>query len=376
MQLDSDLLAKLYATAEDDARWMPVLDQLCRKLNAASAVVQLLEEGASSIDTLWAARDTFSSANALEHDRWVNNADNPRLGKPLVALPGGMASAMMIGSDIRLFADYPAILSQVRERIGRAGLGQAFWASFTLSPEWRFSLILHRKAGDYSDLSEAEENTLRELLPHLEQSARLASSLRAKQSRVDVLEKTLEHVEIGMLLCSPSLEIIFANAMAAELIARSPALACSGNRLAARDTADHARLSALVKAAAAGEGGSIIDTIDPLGECPVHLRAVGSFDRHGKRIVSLYISGPAHPVAPDPSEIARLFNLTPAEARLTAAIGAGRTVAEYAEEAGVTVGTARNQLKQVLSKTCTGRQADLVRVLSGSILSRTRTRAN
>ncbi len=376
MQFDSDLLAQLYATAEDDARWMPVLDQLCRNLNASSAVVQLLEEGAIRTQTLWTARDTRSSKNSSEHDRWINNAENPRLGEPLSAIPPRLSSVLSVGSDSRLYTDYPGTLAQIRERITKAGLGQAFWASFALSPRKRFSLVLHRQAGDYSDLSETEEAALSQLLPHLEQSVRLASSLRTKQSRVDVLEKTLEHIEIGMLLCNSDLEVLWSNPVAAKLIRQSPALTCSGNVLKAHDTSDNARLAALVSAASGGDHAGLVDTIDPFGECPVHVRAVGSYDKHGHRIVSLYLSGPAHPVAPDPLEIAQLYNLTPAEARLTAAIGAGRTLAEYAEATGVTVGTARNQLKQVLSKTYTGRQADLVRVLSGSVLAQTRSRPN
>jgi len=350
-----------------------VLDHLCRILNASSAVVQLLEEGSGTIDTVWVARDTRSSANAQEHDRWINNTANPRLGRPPSAFTSNLSSVLTIGSDSRLFADDASTLSLVRDRIKHAGLGQAFWASFALSPKRRFSLVLHRQAGDYSDLSEVEENILRQLLPHLEQSVRLAATLRSKQSRVDVLERTLEHIEIGMLLCSPSREILWSNSVANQLIERSSVLSWSGNKLTAHNKTDRARLASLIEGAGNDDNSNLIDTIDPLSEHPVHVRAVGSYDRNQRRIVSLYLSGPAHPITPDPMEIARLYGLTPAEARLTAAIGTGMTLAEYAERASVSVGTVRNQLKQVLSKTYTSRQADLVRMLSGSVLARTRS---
>lgn len=56
-----------------------------------------------------------------------------------------------------------------------------------------------------------------------------------------------------------------------------------------------------------------------------------------------------------------LFDLTGAEARLASALVAGSTVEQYARQRGVTIGTARCQLNQVLLKTGAHRQADLVR---------------
>jgi DNA-binding CsgD family transcriptional regulator len=370
--VDADLLALLYATAEDDARWMPVLDQLCRQLDASSAVVQLLDEGTSGVNAAWVARDSRSSANSMQHDRWVNNADNPRLPAPKGPPPAGIASVLEIGSDARLFADDPATLAVVRDRIARAGLGQAFWASFQLSSQRRFSLILHRKPGDHRDLDPAEEGALRQLLPHLQQSVRMATTLADTRSRIETLERTLHHVETGILLCHADLSLVWANTAALELLAGSTAIRVAGGFLRPRERGDTVQLRALVQAALTGEQGNLIATLGANHDFPVHLRAVGSFDRKGSRIASLYLSGPASPAAPASGDIAHLFGLTPAEARLTAAIGAGMTVSEYAEEVGIAVCTARNQLKQVLSKTYTDRQADLVRVLSGSILSRTR----
>jgi len=58
--------------------------------------------------------------------------------------------------------------------------------------------------------------------------------------------------------------------------------------------------------------------------------------------------------------IAHLFGLSPTESRLTAAMCRGLTVNEYAASQGVSVGTARYQLKQIFAKTQTTRQADLV----------------
>jgi DNA-binding CsgD family transcriptional regulator len=61
-----------------------------------------------------------------------------------------------------------------------------------------------------------------------------------------------------------------------------------------------------------------------------------------------------------------LLRVTPAEANLVAALAQGKTLDEYAARRGISTGTARNQLKQVLIKTCTSRQVDLVRLALSS----------
>jgi DNA-binding CsgD family transcriptional regulator len=58
------------------------------------------------------------------------------------------------------------------------------------------------------------------------------------------------------------------------------------------------------------------------------------------------------------------FNLTPAESRLALALGGGDTLNEFAERQGVSVGTARVQLKAVMAKTSTRRQSELVALLA------------
>jgi DNA-binding CsgD family transcriptional regulator len=57
--------------------------------------------------------------------------------------------------------------------------------------------------------------------------------------------------------------------------------------------------------------------------------------------------------------LVRAFDLTPAEARLAAEIGAGRSLPAIAREAGISHETLRSRLKVVFDKTRTARQTDL-----------------
>jgi DNA-binding CsgD family transcriptional regulator len=53
------------------------------------------------------------------------------------------------------------------------------------------------------------------------------------------------------------------------------------------------------------------------------------------------------------------FQLTPAEARIALGIARGKTLANIAQLHGISVQTAKTQLKSVFSKTHTHRQAEL-----------------
>jgi DNA-binding CsgD family transcriptional regulator len=63
------------------------------------------------------------------------------------------------------------------------------------------------------------------------------------------------------------------------------------------------------------------------------------------------------------ADVARIFGLTKAEARLTLAIANGVTAAEYSSENGISINTAYSQIKDILSKTGTRRQAELVKLV-------------
>ena len=65
--------------------------------------------------------------------------------------------------------------------------------------------------------------------------------------------------------------------------------------------------------------------------------------------------------------IQTVLGLSGAEARLASALAAGRTLAEYAKEAGLSRNTVRNQLGIVFAKTGTSRQTELVALIVGAL---------
>ena len=80
--------------------------------------------------------------------------------------------------------------------------------------------------------------------------------------------------------------------------------------------------------------------------------------------MALIFVGDSDDRSPAPAEtLAKLYGLTPAEARLVEGLLAGETLQDYADRPAVSLHTAKTHLKHVFAKTGTGRQANLIRDL-------------
>ena len=75
------------------------------------------------------------------------------------------------------------------------------------------------------------------------------------------------------------------------------------------------------------------------------------------------MAGREKPRLPDEIVLGSRFRLTPAEVRIALGIARGEPLTEIADLHGITVQTARTQLKSVFSKTRTNRQAQLAVLL-------------
>ncbi|WP_270939450.1 helix-turn-helix transcriptional regulator, partial [Falsiroseomonas oryzae] len=84
----------------------------------------------------------------------------------------------------------------------------------------------------------------------------------------------------------------------------------------------------------------------------------------GFRGAMLLVTDGARRPAPNAALLGRMFGLTPAEARLAAALAAGRSAADHAKARGVSVETVRSQLAAIRRKTGCRRQADLAVLLT------------
>ncbi len=86
-------------------------------------------------------------------------------------------------------------------------------------------------------------------------------------------------------------------------------------------------------------------------------------------VTILFIADPEGSQISTTEVLEGLYDLTPAEAELLRLLAEGRSLEEVAQKRGVTMNTARSQLKQVFAKTDTRRQGELVRLVLTGVAS-------
>jgi DNA-binding CsgD family transcriptional regulator len=88
----------------------------------------------------------------------------------------------------------------------------------------------------------------------------------------------------------------------------------------------------------------------------------------GRRLAMIVLVDPARH-CPSERDLTELFGLSPAEARVAAALLMGKSLSNIAATIGVQITTVRTQLRSILRKVGVKRQFDLVRMLSGTGIS-------
>ena len=100
--------------------------------------------------------------------------------------------------------------------------------------------------------------------------------------------------------------------------------------------------------------------VAPVREGP--LEAVAG---HTRAMVML--TDPEASPMPVPEIVGALLDLTPTESRVATGLMQGRSLADVAEDLGVTMNTARTHLKRIFEKTRTSRQGELVAMMFRSV---------
>lgn len=257
--------------------------------------------------------------------------------------------------ETRYYDEFAKPISLVRLLTGMMSLGPAISAA----------VVVHRSLRD-PDFTGREYETLEALLPHIRRSLQLHRRLNGGLGSGMGLE-VLDALAFGAVVCDARGRVTFANRAAEELAHAGAGVILGGRDVGLRAAApeDTRQLMAAVARAAGGGCGGAVAVKARDGQA-LHV-LVAPLPRR-------FVEGPglalvAFRPAADQStltetDMIRLFDLTPAEARLAVGLVRGRSMAELAEAFGVSLNTLKTQLGQVTQKTGADCQRDLVRRLS------------
>jgi DNA-binding CsgD family transcriptional regulator/PAS domain-containing protein len=228
---------------------------------------------------------------------------------------------------------------------------------------------------------EDARSLLQRLAPHLDRASRVTMALDGFNGRRVGCEAVLNLLPYGVMLLDSKGRLQSANQEAERILGCGDGLGLRAGAIQVRHQGTHARLRAAISeicsaAPSGGTNGGTLLTVPREGAkrpyqvllAPVPGRAHERAFGFSVRIAAVMIvSDPEVPSEPTAVTLGRVFGLTPALARLAAALVAGRTLAEYADAARISQGTARGYLKELFARTSTGRQSELVRLLLSGI---------
>jgi DNA-binding CsgD family transcriptional regulator/PAS domain-containing protein len=349
------LLLDLYACPAQPARWSQVLDRLCDETGARSAVVQAFKFEGDGVRLHWQVMDQHTAAQQVLPQGRLSVIDNPRL-----AHHRGLRGLNRVVSDDELFDRDDPARDALERRLALLGIGSFMGNLQLLEGDLYLGVALHRAVEDHRDFDAAAAKRLAVLAPHLRQASELSTRLQRSERHLAGLQAHLDGLRCGLLVCDGQARVNWMNRSARALMAGSRSLQLHGHQLRAHNLAASSLLHEEI--ALAGTRTRFMSLGQ--GNDALHLALRTQCDDEAPVLIAVTRAGDA--AAVPVAAWSRLLGVTAAEAALVAALVAGGTVEQHAQRRGISAGTVRCQLKQVLAKTGTHRQAELVRLALSS----------
>lgn len=225
----------------------------------------------------------------------------------------------------------------------------------------------------HDELAPEVDQLLADLVPHLRAALRVAVSLERARMTAAIATEAVRRMSFGWITLDGNGRVLDADITGAAMLAAGTCLARSrDDRLTSRDPDLRRELSAAVAdllARPQSQARAIVLSREPW----LDLLLVASTQRMGTTsaapAVVAYVHADNWSSADRCDQLAQLFDLAPSEARLALALSRGMSIAEAAEELGLTVESARTYSKRIYAKTGARGQADLVRFIHRSVLA-------
>ena len=372
----SRLIASVYDAALNPADWPQLAQTLARAFDAeSSAIFQLnLAQGSAA---LLGITGNFDAKAMSEYEAYYHQKD-----LWAIALSKSPTGRAMLGTEIVGETEFldSEVYNDFAKRI------ELFWSVasvMALDKQFMGAIGIHRPHSA-RPFEADDKNHLDMLLPHLSRAMLLHRRLQGlTQGRRLVLD-ALEKLSVGMIAVDAQATVLFANPTAERLLREGLGLTCRQGCLGAADPTKEGELRRLIQQAGlaafgrSGEAGGVLALPRPGGRplslliCPLRPQAL-SFGSSIPAALLIFGDPDASPSTPTQALI-ELYGLTPAEARLMAALVDGERLEDYADRQQISINTVRTQSKQIFAKTGHGRQADLIREVLANPALRVTTR--
>jgi DNA-binding CsgD family transcriptional regulator len=361
--MTDDLIDRIYEAAVLPELWSDVLEATAELSCSANGAIFVLNEDAP-------IRGRFSDASPESAERLKQVRplfDAFVAGDSWKISPGVMKMyAMQPASFVHVEAHMtPEEIERDPQRIAArtVGIGANLCTAIPLPTGELVTVVYQRWLRD-PDYDQATIDRMNMIRPHLARSGMMAARMRLEHVRATV--SALEAVGLAAAVVAGSGRVLAANGLLERMSDVFVARARGGIALA------HPGANSLFEAAIAQHRENRTVRSIPVpgteGATPavVHLlplRRAGRDIFSGGDVLITATPVSASGIVPSVSILAGLFDLTPAEARLAAALSGGRALKDAAAESGITFKSGRTYLERIFAKTGTHKQSELVALL-------------
>ncbi|NVK40057.1 MAG: helix-turn-helix transcriptional regulator [Oceanospirillaceae bacterium] len=357
-----DLTTDIYDVALDSSRWSELLMAISKMFSSTVACIatQRSDSGLCS----WIVQAGVDKKDAQIYAEYYGTISpgffqlqNGGLGD-VVTDEMHLNRRAYINSEI--YQDYYRPLKMERQTtvvMERTGHDQTY-------------LCLRRaESNSYSD---AEIQDICRVAAHVYRSIKLQRRTHFEDHLKIALNAALDHVKSGLVLLDPGGAMIKANREAERIIAGHDGIYVRGSRLYIDRNGCLVEVSTLTNGdgvtgpPASAPDDCVIAVQRPLKRPYIvfsYLLGRNNVEGAGPSGTAVFITDTERNHNLTAETFQDLFGLTPAEARLTAALAEGKSLQEYSDGANIASSTARSTLKSVFKKTQTSRQAELVRLV-------------
>jgi DNA-binding CsgD family transcriptional regulator/PAS domain-containing protein len=364
------LVPMIYDAAVAPSQWQPFLEQLNARLDGATTVLHLQRIAGHQSGQVMAAVGVSDSDQRRYDEYYASTNIWTIRGRDRL-----QQGAVLTGEDVctnrelersEYYNDY------------LKGLGFYHALASVPSADANTTLIVSTLRTRARGAYEPEAVQLqRNLTPHLQRAAQVYDRLASAELQARAFGDALERMPIGVVLLDLRHRALFANAAARAIAAARDGFTLAADGPAGASPAETARLRRVIASAIAAtttvdsRGGGCLLLQRPSGRKPYDL-LVGPLasnadaDAGHGAVVILFITDPEDETPADPALLRELYGLTRSEARLATEMLGGATLADTAERLQVTLHTARWTLKQILQKTESRTQGQVIaRLMKG-----------
>lgn len=367
----SELVGEAYDASLDPGLWPSVLAKLCRYARGTMANLfsqDVVNHKASRFFT-WGGDPYYLE---LYVQRYA--ALNPLFPRGL-AVPLG---EVMTQTDLMPLAEYRQTRfyqewAKPQGYVDFAAINIEKVASSAAS----LAVVRHEREGM---VDAAMRRRMRLIAPHIRRALLIGKVIDLNRVRAETFADTVDRLTSGVFLVDGAGRLIHANSSGRAMLEARQPVRLADDAIVATDRKAGSALSAALEAAAAGElvldaGGIVLGSAGAEdGHFVAQVLPLGSGARRevglaAGAVAALFVRKAGIDLARAVDAAAKLYGLTPAEARVLQGVMQTRGVAAASGRLKISASAVKRHLEHVFVKTGCKRQADLAKLIAGFDIS-------